>query len=96
MQGAYTTGPWRLARRDFSPRLTAESSQACVNAHYTGELLPGDRMLEIPEEYNNGNQRVVLQEPLVDVVELVARIRLDQLRLELRLQERFREQSAAA
>jgi outer membrane receptor protein involved in Fe transport len=45
MQGAYTSGPWSLGAT-FSQ---VDSRVRKLASHYTGELLPGDRMLEIPK-----------------------------------------------
>jgi outer membrane receptor protein involved in Fe transport len=45
MQGAFTSGPWSLGAT-FSQ---VDSRVRKLATHYTGELLPGDRMLEIPK-----------------------------------------------
>jgi iron complex outermembrane recepter protein len=44
-QGAFTSGPWSLGAT-FSQ---VDSRVRKLATHYTGELLPGDRMLEIPK-----------------------------------------------
>jgi outer membrane cobalamin receptor len=45
MQGAFTSGPWSLGAT-FSQ---VDSRVQKLASHYTGELRPGDRMLEIPK-----------------------------------------------
>jgi iron complex outermembrane receptor protein len=45
MQGTFTSGPWSLGAT-FSQ---VDSRVQKLASHYTGELRPGDRMLEIPK-----------------------------------------------